>query len=411
MKVLHLSTYEKKGGAAIAAFRLNEAMKSSGIDSDMLVCRVSTRSQGNPYMHNPRITKMKQSFLSHCSQFIQKYLLKSEFIFSLGYCGVGVSQLAKVREADVIYIHWINHNFLSIKEISRILKLGKPVVLFMHDMWTITGGCHHSFECRKYETACADCPGISNVLFKNVVSGTYSRKHRLMAPYENLYIMSPSEWLSDCVKASALFKKRFLATVPNTVDTRVFKPHDKKESRQILNLSQSKKYILFVANGGNNNPHKGWTYLKEALALLKTPDVEIIMLGGGGDSDLSVRTVGYVRNEDSIVLLYNAVDVLVSSSLAESFGLTILEALACGTIAVGFDVGGIPDLIKHKQTGYLAKYKDSADLANGIDWALNDQEKAERRRELSEFVMQHFSYEAVARKHLDLMIRCQQSFH
>ena len=76
---------EKKGGAAIAAFRLNEAMNRYGIDSKMLVCRVSAHSSENPYLRNARWIKIKQSFLSHCSQLFQKYCLKSEFVFSLGH--------------------------------------------------------------------------------------------------------------------------------------------------------------------------------------------------------------------------------------------------------------------------------------------------------------------------------------
>lgn len=242
MKVLHISTYEKKGGAAIAAFRLNEAMNRYGIDSKMLVCRVSAHSSENPYLRNARWIKIKQSFLSHCSQLFQKYCLKSEFVFSLGHFGIHISKLPEVVDADVIYIHWINHNFLSIKEIHRLLRLGKPVVIFMHDMWAITGGCHHSFECKKYESECKKCPDIHRDLFRNVVSSTFKKKKRLLSPYKNLYVIASSQWMSDCVKRSALFGTHFLKTIPLTIDLDVFKPYDKTEACKILELSPTKRY-------------------------------------------------------------------------------------------------------------------------------------------------------------------------
>ena len=410
MKVLHISTYEKKGGAAIAAFRLNEAMNRYGIDSKMLVCRVSAHSSENPYLRNARWIKLKQSFLSHCSQLFQKYCLKSEFVFSLGHFGIHISKLPEVVDADVIYIHWINHNFLSIKEIHRLLRLGKPVVIFMHDMWAITGGCHHSFECKKYESECKKCPDIHRDLFRNVVSSTFKKKKRLLSPYKNLYVIASSQWMSDCVKRSALFGTHFLKTIPLTIDLDVFKPYDKTEACKILELSPAKRYILFAANGGDANPHKGWSYFKKALSLLNKHGVEALVLGSTVKEEdkagLPIRSMGYFRDEHSLALLYSAADVLVVPSLAESFGQVIVEAFACGTLAVGFNVGGIPDLIKHLQTGYLADYNDSASLSSGIEWALVHGNDADLKNNLQEFVRQNISYNAIARQHVETLKRC-----
>ena len=98
--------------------------------------------------------------------------------------------------------------------------------------------------------------------------------------------------------------------------------------------------------------------------------------------------------------------MLVVPSLAESFGQVIVEAFACGTLAVGFNVGGIPDLIKHLQTGYLADYKDSASLSSGIEWALVHGNDADLKNNLQEFVRQNISYNAIARLHVETLKRC-----
>ena len=105
-------------------------------------------------------------------------------------------------------------------------------------------------------------------------------------------------------------------------------------------------------------------------------------------------------DEYSLTLLYNAVDVYVTSSLAESFGQTIIEAQACGTIPVGFDLGGIPDIIEHEKTGYLAREKDIEDLKDGILWALSHSEDEAIKKNMIDSVSNKFSYKIVTEQHM-----------
>ena len=137
-----------------------------------------------------------------------------------------------------------------------------------------------------------------------------------------------------------------------------------------------KKLILFGADAGTANPYKGWSYLKEALIKVQMTNVEIVVFGNKlpkeEEKEISyvVHSVGRLNDEYSLSLLYNAVDLFITPSLADNFPNTILEALACSTPVVAFNTGGIPDLVRHKVTGYLAEYKSSISLAQGIEWVL-----------------------------------------
>jgi glycosyltransferase involved in cell wall biosynthesis len=279
-------------------------------------------------------------------------------------------------------LHWINRDFLSIKGIEKILKLGKPVYWVLHDMWAMTGGCHHSFECNKYETHCGNCPNLIKPSAKDSSYHLFEKKLEIFDKYKNLQIITPSKWLGECAKKSRLFSKKNIQVIPNVMDTSIYKPIDKSIARSIFKLSDDKKIILFGAVEGTINPYKGWNYLLEALKHLAQTEnnIEAFIFGSEHSQTIvdavpfPVHFSGHLNDDESLCMLYNAADVFVASSLADNFPNTIVESLACGTPVVGFNVGGIPDLVDHKRTGYLARYKDSNDLAEGIRWVLNCKE-------------------------------------
>ena len=152
MKIVHVNFWDKKGGAAIAANRLHKAMINHGIDSKMLVFDKLYDNDNSVTTINTFFNKLIVSFFNIIES---RQLVKFRpFIgnFSISSLGLDISKLKIINDADVLYLHWINNNFISISTINKLLKLGKPVVWFLHDMWPMTGGCHHSFECNKYQS-------------------------------------------------------------------------------------------------------------------------------------------------------------------------------------------------------------------------------------------------------------------
>jgi glycosyltransferase involved in cell wall biosynthesis len=380
VKILHISISDKIGGAAIAAYRLNEAMRKNDIESAMLV--LNKVDLNNPYINTTGSTKKK--ILTTCFSKLEHFYLKYKYhpfaTYSLSLLSFRISSCKELQEADIIYLHWINAGMLSIKEIKRILSLNKPVYWFLHDMWAFTGGCHYSFECDLYKTHCGKCSLLKSKIYKDTSYFVFNRKIKSFLKYSNLYIITPSTWLGKCAKQSFLFKNKQISVIPNVLDIETFKPINKKAARKILNFPVNKKLILFGADSGSSNPYKGWEYLKEALILIPDEDIEIVVFGNYLSPQVEkeiafpVHSIGKLFDTYSLMLVYNAVDVFVTPSLADNFPNTILESLSCGTPVVGFDIGGIPDLIKHKETGYLAKYRDSNDLSVGIQWILHSED-------------------------------------
>lgn len=374
MKIIHISTYDKVGGAAIAAFRLHSAMLQKGFDSQMFV--LHSFDSFSPKVF--KIEKPKQRLWGRLFPFHESHRLKNyhpNYLFSTGTRGVDISNHHLIRSADAIYIHWIN-DLLSVSNIQKLLDLNKPVFWFMHDMWPLTGGCHHSFDCSRYTELCGRCSCLNSGQETDVSSEIHQLKIESFSRYSNLYAITPSKWLEKCCKESILFKNREVYVVPNLIDTTVFKPIDKKVAREMFNFPLNKKLILFGANAGVDNIYKGWKYLKEALLCLSLNDYEMVVFGSSYNSSIEealpckIHFMGHLYDTTTLAMLYNAVNVYVTPSLAESFGQTIVEAMACSTPVTAFDVGAIPELIEHQKTGYLAKCKDYQDLAIGIQWCL-----------------------------------------
>ena len=403
MKIVHISTSDKIGGAALAANRLNSAFNLANVDSIMIVL-----NQSGADKNIISVRKGKNQYISKlnllATESLKRKLFRPNYTTSLGWCGYDLCKIKEIIEADVIYIHWTGFGFLSIKGLSNILDLNKPTIIFMHDMWFITGGCHHSFECDLYKTSCSKCSKIGNKKFNSITSITFNLKKKYLTKYKNLHIVAPSNWLANCVKQSALFKNNSINVIHNLIDTDSYKPIDKQIARKILNIPEDKKIILFGANGGKSDKYKGWDYLVSAISQIDRNDVVIALFGGNISEEdrkllkFPIYSFGYLYDEYSTMLLYNAADVFVMPSLAENFPNTILESLACGTPVVGFNVGGIPDLIKHQQTGYLAEYMNERDLTNGINWIFNN-ERLFIKEKLHNYITENYSFKRIVSEH------------
>jgi glycosyltransferase involved in cell wall biosynthesis len=254
----------------------------------------------------------------------------------------------------------------------------------MHDMWNITGGCHHSFTCEKYKSHCFDCPMLPTKKTKDLSFKGFEKKLNLYSKHNNLYFISPSKWLYECAKQSALTKNKPLFHIPNILEKTIFKPFDKAIAKKLLNLNPNEVVVAFGATS-IDSPYKGWNYLLKALKILASESefkkMSVIVFGGGYKKEIAdeipfqTMFTGYLRDEYSPVMVYNAADVFIAPSLADNLPTTVLESLNCGTSVVGFDVGGIPDMIKHKENGYIAKYKNADDIAEGIKFCINNKVK------------------------------------
>ena len=405
MRVLIVNTSERTGGAAVAANRLMKALINHGVKAKMLVRDKESDSltvvglPKSPMLHWHFLWERLVIFVR--SRFSRKHL----FEIDLANTGSDITGLPEFKEADVIHLHWINQGMLSLSNIQKILRSGKPVVWTMHDIWPATAICHLTLGCRSFTSACKSCRLLSGG--STLTQSVWRKKQRLFEDGD-IHFVACSHWLESEAKSSALLKGHKITSIPNPIDTHIYNNRcNKQEVRQQLGLPADKKLVLFVSQRVTN-PNKGMDYLVEACGLLKDIDqLGIVILGGHAEEvadQLSFETypLGYVNDEHRIVDIYNAVDVFVLPSLSENLPNTIMEAMACGVPCVGFRVGGIPEEIDHKQNGYVADYRSAEDLAWGIRWILTEADYESLSRHAVQKVAQNYSQQSVALKYLDV---------
>jgi glycosyltransferase involved in cell wall biosynthesis len=244
------------------------------------------------------------------------------------------------------------------------------------DMGAMTGGCHYDNGCGKFTARCGACPVLGSNREDDLSRQIWLRKHRALESIDTsrLHLVGTSRWITAEAKRSSLLGRFASTIIPNGLDIDDFAPRDKGFSRDTLGIPRDKKALLFVADSSAIK-RKGFDQLAQAIEVLRDrSDLFLLSVGGGKPmvADLPQLHLGRISNDRMLSVIYSAADVFVIPSLQESFGQTVTESLACGTPVVGFDTGGIPDMVRPGLTGYLAPVGNSAALASAIARLLDD---------------------------------------
>lgn len=412
MRILIVNTSERTGGAAVAANRLMEALKNNGVKAKMLVRDKETASLTVCGLSSRWRTQWHFLWERFVIWLHLHFNREHLFEIDIANCGTDITRLPEFQEADVIHLHWVNQGMLSLKNIRKILESGKPMVWTMHDMWPATAICHLTLGCQSFVAGCSRCPllpggGSSHDLSTHV----WHRKQQMLAGHRISFVTC-SQWLADDARKSGLLKGQDVFCIPNPIDTRLYRPMDKLETRKTLGLPDEGKIILF-ASQRVTNPNKGMAFLIDACRLLADSHPEmkerisVAILGGHAEEitgQLPFRSfpLGYVSDQQRIIMVYNACDVFVLPSLSENLPNTIMESMACGVPSVGFRVGGIPEMIDHQETGYVAEYRNAESLATGIKWALYEADLHRVREACLRKVAHNYSQQSVALRYIDV---------
>lgn len=386
-----------------------------------------------------------------CNGFTKKDLWATD----IALFGQDITTTREYREADVVLIHWVNQGFLSLSTIEKIAQSGKRVVWTMHDEWPLEGVEHYTSptptpplgEGRIAEASCEALPTLPVAATSSATSTSPTSRIATIHPTNpinnlltqwvlrrkaeiyrsgNISFVTCSEWLKRISEKKRLAIGQRIVSIPNPIDSRLFAPlteEQRKEAAKTLGLPQGKRLVLFVAQKVDDE-RKGIRYLDEAVKILTetqgnpenpavpdypdkpeipdSPDNQEIPAAPMGDIAIIApgRDIPYINNVEDMARLYACVDVFVTPSLSDNLPNTIMEAMSCGTPCVGFDVGGIPEMIDHKENGYVARYKDALDLAEGIRYVIAKENHARLSRAARNKVMLCYSEEAVANKYL-----------
>jgi glycosyltransferase involved in cell wall biosynthesis len=366
LSVNHICT-TLAGGAGIAASRLHAACVADGLTSRITVAQ--GQAGPNIDLFTPKRT-WRRTLQREAARHLRKRIEASESgLVSLALARSGLGQDLNREKRTVLNLHWINYDMISIAEIGT---LRHPVVWTLHDMWPFCGAEHYTEGNGWKDGYAADKTGLNRWVWRR-------KLRHWRRPY---HIVTPSRWLAECVRESALMRDWPVLVIPNAIDTEFWAPMPRAEARAALALPPDVPLVLFGAMGGGSDPRKGFDHLREALLRLHAEGREMhLLVFGGGEADMGlpfpVHQPGEVKEPERLRALYGAADVFALPSRQDNLPNTGVESLACGTPVVGFDVGGLRDLVAGPDLGHLARPFDAADLAHGLAKVL-DRQAAER---------------------------------
>lgn len=405
MKILHIVAGNLGEGAARGAYWLHQGLCEQGIDSkiytnskttlgDNRVISISKTKKGKV------ISMVRGQLDSLLTMFYPK---RKRIIFSSGMFGFDFTKSKECQDADIIHLHWINDGFINIKHLETI---DKPIVWTMRDMWPMTGGCHvaKALDCENYKIGCGNCEQLNSNSSYDLSKIILNRKKKYLP--KNMKMIGISHWLTEEAQQSELFKEFDVRTISNNVNTKEFFPVDKIIAKEILGIDTDKKIILTGSTTAKDF-HKGFGKYLDAI---ETLDKEKYFLCFFGNLDKNIadsigfeyKSFGYLYDNVSLRLVYSCANVFVSPSLMDAFGKTLAESMACATPVVCFDATGPKDIVTHKKDGYRAKPFDITDLANGMEWILNNENYDELGKNAREKVLREFDSTVVAKKYVEL---------
>lgn len=404
-RVTHISAFDNLGGANRAAFRLHTGLLAAGHQSRMVV---GWQIESKPEISSvvPDGSKLDRAFARMFTELDR--LTGLQYLYR-PWSGAFLKH-PFVRSADVINLHCTHGGYFAQTLLPKLDRIA-PLVWRMGDMWPITGHCSFSYKCERWKTGCGRCPILSDDPAIRIDTTRLLWKiKRSLYRRTSVTCVTPSEWLASLVRKSPLLGEFQIQCIPNGLDTETFRPLPKLETRMALGLPGDAKIILASAYALDDR-RKGGAYLADALAILAESGEEDILLLtiGRGAPNLpapgSYKRVdlGFVTDDALMASIYSAADVSVVPSVADNLPSTVLESMACGTPIVAFNVGGIPEMVRHMETGYLAAVENPADLANGIKLLLNDHDlRSNMSERCRETVKSEFSVELQVSRYLDL---------
>jgi glycosyltransferase involved in cell wall biosynthesis len=393
MKILMVNTVYKRGGTARIAQTLHRELNA------LNGCECLFAYGRGPKAEEPKTIR----FATQIEVYLHALLTRVSGI--QGY-GTWLSTKRLIRliqewKADVIHFHNIHGYYLDLSIANAVDRLGIPVIWTLHDAWSLTGRCAYFFDCERWRDGCGQCPypwEYPKAYFDSS-AWMWRRKRKLLWEAWNPVIVTPSQWLANCVLE--IFAGRYrVEVIPNGIDTEVFRPQNQWRVRKKLGLPDDKRIILFAA-ADLKVKRKGLRYFFKSLSYIEADRWMVVIVGKpiglpqALPDRVDIRQLGCVTGSESMADVYSAADLFCITSLDDNFPTTVLEAMSCGTPVVGFSVGGIPEQVADG-CGRLVPPLDAKGLGEAMTALLNDNSLRQemgawcRERATKEYNLEHF---------------------
>lgn len=404
MHVVILSDMETSGGAAIASSRLAEALMRAGVRVTRIVARADR--QEHPWATSVLKIRMREEVL--LKTLTLKGVSKSLATYVRAqFASKRLHHLLKELHPDVINVHNL-HGAGWLPDLVQVCAQYAPTIWTLHDMWSFTGHCAYSYDCRKFIDGCdALCP-IPNeypALPSNRIAKVWHHRKKLFATNPNLIAITPSNWLAK-EALSGLWSGHHVEVIPNGLPLEVYKPIDRNLARTALGVNPS-GFVLLTAAQNLIERRKGGAILIESLQKIHNRPLTLITIGHGcfpiAAKGITLYSLGYIDHERTKVLAYNAADLYIHPAPVDNLPNTVMESIACGTPVVGFCIGGLPEMVSSGQTGWLANEMSPEALAEAIDSAIADLHEGVNMQEPCRAVAEaEYSSELQAQRYLEL---------
>lgn len=399
MKILHINQCDIIGGAAIAGYRLHQALLKQSINSRLLVEVKKVESDRIAVVtRKPRIENQ-----------IFRFSWKLGFHYVHIVNSFDIPKHPFYQAADILNFHNLHGNYFNYLAIPKLTK-EKPAVYTLHDMWSFTGHCAYSYDCDRWKIGCGKCPYPDTYPSVNMDNTHIEWKLKnWVYSKSNLAIVTPSKWLTEQVKQSML--NRFeIHHIPYGIDTEAYQPLDRELCRKVLGIPTNKTVLMF-GSVSVKDPRKGGDLIVKALQNLPASlKGEIVLLTIGNDSESIAEEVGiesfplgYVSSDRLKSIAYSAADLFIFPTRADNLPLVLQESMACGTPIVSFKIGGVPDLVRPGITGYLAAAENVQDFCNGIMEVIEDRNlRAYMSEQCRVIALKEYNLELQAKRYIQI---------
>lgn len=422
MKVLIINHSDTKGGASVVSRRLLDALVADGVDARMLVKDISDEGR-----RNPRIERVgtalgrRAAFLAEKGYTFVRNGFNRRDVFKIdaGRFGLPLHRHPWVREADVIMLNWVNQGMLSLGGLSKLCATGKPVIWTMHDMWPVTGICHHAGSCQGYTlrggAVCGDCPFIGGAgrLFPGFARGVARRKAEIYSRSPNLRLVAVSRWIAERAGEAFARPTEDIAVIPNAFPVEDFHTTPRRTRRELG--IEGEEALIVMGAARLDDPIKRLDMAISAMNMLKSlvdagkcRPARLVLYGELRAPEVLENMrfpytwLGKIADKALLAELYAHASAVISTSEYETLPGTLIEGQAAGAFPVSFDRGGQGDIISDPSLGTLVADFAAEPFAQAVLEAIEGDTPV-RRECLRRSVAEKFSAERVVRDYLRLL--------
>jgi glycosyltransferase involved in cell wall biosynthesis len=378
LKVAHISHTDGGAGAGRAAYRIHRSLLDLDVDSLLFV---SEKRSNDPTVIATSSGRVARTRARAC-EYLEAKLARREASPDAGlfsptrFSHFRPTADARIRAADVVSLYWINGGYVSPEHIGQ---LSQPIVWRLSDVWPFSGGCHYPGQCERYVLGCGNCPQLKHPSGGDVSHRLWQRKARAWESLD-LTVAAPSHWIASLATRSALFSGRRIQVIPTGVDLELYRPQNRAASRARFGIPQDKLVILFGAVSPTGDARKGFGQLHAALEILSKGPLNgrLLAVVFGGQANVNpilpipALFLGPLSDDEALVAAYSSADLVAVPSLEDNLPNVALEAIACGAPVVGFNVCGMPDIVRNGWNGALAKLIDPGEMADAMESMLGN---------------------------------------